>query len=76
MAKSEAEICAARLRMAMEMHEEGVELYRQKLRREDPAAPASVISQRLRAWLHRPPEVEWPYRIVYVNPQTQLESPT
>jgi hypothetical protein len=64
MAKSDDKLCSARLQRALEMQQLGIEMYRLKLRRDDPAASEDAILDRLAAWLHRPPEVEWPYRIV------------
>lgn len=60
---------AARLRTTFELFEAGVELQRQKLRRQDPAADDATIAERLAAWLrYRDPEqdygrpIEWPRR--------------
>jgi hypothetical protein len=48
---------AERLRATLEMHEFGVQLYRQRMRREHPQASESEISDMVRAWLaESPPE--------------------
>lgn len=49
---------AARLRMALEMFDDGVALMRQNLRRADPEASEEEIEQRLRAWLRERPGAE------------------
>ncbi len=44
-----------RLRIAFDLHEAGVDLMRQRLRREHPGAPDAEIERRLGDWLrHRP----------------------
>ncbi|HEU5055942.1 MAG TPA: hypothetical protein VFU21_05435 [Kofleriaceae bacterium] len=44
-----------RLLAALDLFEAGVDLMRQRLRRQDPAASAEEIERRLTAWLrHRP----------------------
>ena len=57
----------ARLRdpelLAAFIHEFGVEMYRAKLRRDDPNASDETISRRVTAWLQEPPPVEPPFRI-------------
>ena len=51
----DAGLAAARLRMALEMHEEGVRLMRQNLHRRNPEASGPVIERLLGDWLqHRP----------------------
>lgn len=42
---------ASALRTALDLHEAGVELMRQNLRRRDPSATDDEIDRRLRAWL-------------------------
>ncbi|MEO7625433.1 MAG: hypothetical protein ABIS91_04110 [Nocardioides sp.] len=46
---------AQRVRDAFEMHEFGVALYRQRMRREDPEADDAEIEALTRAWLISPP---------------------
>lgn len=46
---------AARLRDAMDMHELGVRLYRQRMRREHPHAGQADIDRMVKAWLAEPP---------------------
>jgi hypothetical protein len=46
---------AERMRSALEMHELGVQLYRQRMRREHPYASRSDIDDLVRAWLVAPP---------------------
>ena len=71
MSRDEAEQAAARWRLALAMHEDGVEMYRQKLRRDDPSASEQTISERVAVWLRRDPEVEWPFRVVaFGSPST------
>jgi hypothetical protein len=46
---------AGRLLAALDLHETGVEIMRQNLRRRDPSASDHDIDAQLRAWLsHRP----------------------
>lgn len=46
---------AARLRLALELHDDGVAMMRQNLRRAHPDASDDEIEERLRAWVrHRP----------------------
>lgn len=45
----------ARLQAAMDMHELGVRLYRQRMRREHPQAGRADIDRRVKAWLAEPP---------------------
>lgn len=45
----------ARMQAALEMHELGVELYRQRMRREHPHALPEEIDDMVRAWLAEPP---------------------
>jgi len=44
---------AARLRAAIEMHDDGVEIMRRNLRRRYPSASPAEIEERLRRWLRR-----------------------
>ncbi|MGH3407309.1 MAG: hypothetical protein ACRDRJ_33130 [Streptosporangiaceae bacterium] len=46
---------AERMRSALEMHELGVRLYRQRMRREHPDASCADIDDLVRAWLVAPP---------------------
>jgi hypothetical protein len=46
---------AERMRSALEMHELGVQLYRQRMRREHPRASRADIDDLVRAWLAAPP---------------------
>jgi hypothetical protein len=46
---------ATRMRSALEMHELGVQLYRQRMRREHPDASGADIDDLVRAWLAAPP---------------------
>ena len=46
---------AERMRAALDMHEFGVKLYRQRMRREHPAATEAEIDDLVRAWLAAPP---------------------
>ena len=48
---------AARMRSALEMHEFGVRLYRQRMRREHPKASRTEIDGLVRRWLTAPPPV-------------------
>ena len=50
---------AARLRMALEMFEPGVEMMRQKLRRDHPDLADHEIEARVRAWLQERPGAEF-----------------
>ena len=50
---------AARLRMALEMFETGVEMTRQKLRREHPDLSEHEIEAQVRAWLQERPGAEF-----------------
>ena len=45
---------AERMQQAFEMHEFGVALYRQRMRRENPGADESEIEVLTRAWLAAP----------------------
>lgn len=45
---------AARMRSALEMHELGVQLYRQRMRREHPDASDGEIDSMVRGWLTAP----------------------
>ncbi|WP_352231377.1 hypothetical protein [Actinomadura sp. NBRC 104412] len=46
---------AERLRAALEMHECGVQLYRQRMRREHPGASHDELDALVRRWLISPP---------------------
>ena len=46
---------AERMRSALEMHELGVQLYRQRMRREHPSASQGDIDGLVRAWLTSSP---------------------
>ena len=45
---------AKRMRSALEMHEFGVQLYRQRMRREHPEASRAEIDDLVRRWLTAP----------------------
>jgi hypothetical protein len=45
----------ARIRAALDMHELGVKLYRQRMRREHPQVDGSELDALVRAWLAEPP---------------------
>ena len=49
-----AETEAERLRAALDLHELGVRLYRQRMRREHPQARPSEIEKLVKAWLAKP----------------------
>lgn len=52
-----AEAAAARLRAAFEMHDTGMKLQRQNLRRRNPDASEAEIDRLFEQWLHdRPPD--------------------
>jgi len=46
---------AARIQAALDMHEFGVRLYRQRMHREHPQASRDEIDGMVRAWLAEPP---------------------
>lgn len=46
---------AERMRSALEMHDLGVQLYRQRMRREHPGASRGEIESLVRNWLTAPP---------------------
>ena len=46
---------AARIRDALDMHDLGVRLYRQRMHREHPQADRDEIDSMVRAWLAEPP---------------------
>jgi hypothetical protein len=46
---------AARVQAALDMHELGVQLYRQRMHREHPQAHQNEIDAMVRAWLAEPP---------------------
>jgi Rv0078B-related antitoxin len=46
---------AERLRSALDMHDLGVKLYRQRMRREHPDADRKEIESLVRTWLTAPP---------------------
>jgi hypothetical protein len=48
---------AARLQAALEMHDLGVRLYRQRMHHEHPKARRSEIDGMVRAWLAEPPHI-------------------
>lgn len=50
---------AEKLRAALELHEVGVALMRQNLRRRDPVATDEEIEARLRAWLQDRPGAKY-----------------
>ena len=50
---------AARLRVALELFDTGVELMRQRLRRERPEATEDEVSHALTEWLHQRPGAEY-----------------
>jgi len=50
---------AARLRIALELFETGVEMMRQKLRRDHPGLADHEIEARVRAWLQERPGAEF-----------------
>jgi hypothetical protein len=47
----------ARLHAAMDMHELGVRLYRQRMRREHPQAARTDIDSMVKIWLAEPPSI-------------------
>jgi len=47
------------MRSALEMHELGVQLYRQRMRREHPEAGRVEIDGLVRGWLAAPPSAGW-----------------
>jgi Xaa-Pro aminopeptidase len=49
---------AARLRIALELHELGVEMQRQRLRRERPQLTEAELDRAVRDWLHERPGAE------------------
>lgn len=48
----------ARLRDALELHDLGVRMYRQRLRREQPQITDAELDEAVRAWLHDRPGAE------------------
>jgi hypothetical protein len=46
---------AKRMREALDLHELGVRMYRQRMRREHPEASRGEINAMVRAWLAEPP---------------------
>lgn len=51
------ELAAERFRVTVELHEAGVDLMRQNLRRQNPDAEPAEIDRLLQAWLEeRPPD--------------------
>ena len=50
---------AARLRIALELHDAGVAMMRQNLRRRHPDADEDEIERRLIEWLHTRPGAEF-----------------
>jgi hypothetical protein len=59
MSRSAQHEWVARLHVAFDLFEAGVDLYRQNLRRADPAATAEEIERRVGAWLRERPGAEW-----------------
>jgi Rv0078B-related antitoxin len=55
---------AARMRSALEMHDHGVKLYQQRMRREHPDAGRNEIQDLVRSWLTAP------------SPDTRLRLPS
>ena len=53
------EKAAARLRMALDLFETGVEMMRQKLRRDDPSLADHEVEARLGSWLRERPGAEF-----------------
>jgi hypothetical protein len=53
--KSEQAPEAARLRAALEMHDLGVRVYRQRMHREHPYASEAELDDMVRVWLAEPP---------------------
>ncbi len=49
---------ARRLRVALELHDLGVSMMAQRLRREDPGADEAEIRERVTRWLHTRPGAE------------------
>jgi hypothetical protein len=49
-----ASAAAERLRAALDLHELGVRLYRQRMRREHPHASGADIDELVKAWLAEP----------------------
>lgn len=58
-ARDATDKAAARLRVAMELFEAGVEMMRQTLRRDHPDLASQEIEARLRAWLRERPGAEF-----------------
>lgn len=59
MAETETKAAAERLRTALDLHDAGVALMRQNLRREFPEASEDEIDRRLGAWLQHRPGAEY-----------------
>lgn len=53
------EDAAQRLRTALEMADVGVEMYRQRVRREQPTLDDAGVDLRVRAWLRQRPGAEF-----------------
>lgn len=52
---------AERLREALDMHELGVAIYRERMRREHPGASAGEVEALIRDWIRAPsPGYHWP----------------
>jgi Rv0078B-related antitoxin len=67
------------MRSALEMHELGVQLYRQRMRREHPYANRADIDDLVRAWLAAPPpdtRLRLPSREHHVADRYQARSTT
>jgi hypothetical protein len=58
-APDERDKAAARLRIALELFVTGVEMMRQKLRRDHPGLSDREVEARLRAWLRERPGAEF-----------------
>lgn len=70
MPQSDTSHLAAKLRLTCEMNQFGIEMYRAKLRRDDPSASDATLSDRVRRWLETPPEIDPPFRLVHrLKPQ-------
>lgn len=65
---------AAKLRLAFDLFDSGVDLMRQKLRREHPAASEEEIERALTAWLRHRPGAE--HGDAPGRPRPLLEPPT
>ena len=59
MADRKGDLLGENLRLAMDLHDAGVEMMRQNLRRQFPAENPEEIESRLAAWLRARPGAEW-----------------